>query len=70
MKPRRWYSGPELNPHATRPAVRLIPAQIHLAYAARAGREQGPILKQAAVTAPPARRHPAARRGPRRIEAA
>jgi hypothetical protein len=68
MKPRRWYSGPELNPHAARLAVRFIPAQIYLAYAARARREQGPILKQAAAAA--AQRQPAARRGLRRIEAA
>jgi hypothetical protein len=69
MKPRRWYSGPELNPHAARPAVRFIPAQIYLTYAARARREQGPILKQAAAAAA-AQRQPAARRGLRRIEAA
>jgi hypothetical protein len=70
MKPRRWYSSPELNPHPVPPVVRSIPARIHLAYAARAWREQGPIIKQASLAAPPSSRQTAARRGLRRIEAA
>jgi hypothetical protein len=70
MKPRRWYSSPELNPEPTLPGVQVSPSRIYLVYASRAHREQGPIIKQQLAPATPTPQHPVVRRPPRRIEAA
>lgn len=70
MKPRRWYSSPEANPHPSPPDVRPVISEIYLAYTARARREQGPIIKQEPAPAQATPRRAAAPRAPRRIEAA
>lgn len=74
MKPRRWYSSPELNPHPRPPRVRPFPAPIYWAYTTRTHTEQGAIIK----TVPQANSAATERRGttppgsrpPRLIDAA
>lgn len=44
MKPRRWYSSPEMSPNSRTRAVPFA-SQIQLAYAARTSQQQGPIIK-------------------------
>ncbi len=74
MKPRRWYSSPELNPNPTPPA-RPFPAPVYWAYTTRTRREQGAIIKSAPAPAAEggSRREPGVRLAParlRRIDAA
>jgi hypothetical protein len=45
MKPRRWYSSPEINPTPTPPTALPFTSLIQLAYAARTYCQQGPIIK-------------------------
>jgi hypothetical protein len=74
MKPRRWYSSPEVRPQANARSNQAFPAAIQLAYAARTQRQQGPIIKTAPADPPPAARReaqaPSAAPSIRRINAA
>jgi len=73
MKPRRWYSSPEVNPHPTPPPARPFPAQVYWQLTTRTRLEQGPIIRpQPPATVAPQRRGaaPRATRPPRRIEVA
>ncbi|MEI7771873.1 MAG: hypothetical protein WCI67_17915 [Chloroflexales bacterium] len=45
MKPRRWYSSPEVNPSPTPNGALPFTSLIHLAYTARTYRQQGSIIK-------------------------
>jgi hypothetical protein len=45
MKPRRWYSSPEVNPSPEPPRSPPFASLIQLAYTARTHRHQGPIIK-------------------------
>ncbi len=45
MKPRRWYSSPEVNPHPNPRRGRVFPAAIYWTYLTRTRLEQGPIIK-------------------------
>jgi len=71
MKPRRWYSSPERNPHPTPPAVRPQLTAIYLRCAELVLPEQGPVIRRQA-TADQGRGAAPARppRPPRLIEAA
>ncbi len=51
MKPRRWYSSPELNPNPSAP-TRPFPESVYWSFTARTLPEQGPIIKSA-PTSPP-----------------
>lgn len=53
MKPRRWYSSPELDPNPDPPA-RPFPEHVYWAYTTRTRREQGAIIKSDPVTSPEA----------------
>lgn len=46
MKPRRWYSSPEVNPTPQLPPVCPNVGLLHLRYTSRVRIEQGPVLKQ------------------------
>lgn len=46
MKPRRWYSGPEVNPHPQPTATHPSPAAIYWVFTARTQREQGAIIRR------------------------
>ncbi|MFV9504929.1 MAG: hypothetical protein AB4911_10240 [Oscillochloridaceae bacterium umkhey_bin13] len=46
MKPRRWYSGPEVNPHPQSTVNHPSPAAIYWAFTTRTWREQGAIIRQ------------------------
>lgn len=71
MKPRRWYSSPELNPHPRPPAVRPALSEIYLAATARVRPDQGPVIKRQLSPAPRRAAAPArSPRLPRLIEAA
>lgn len=71
MKPRRWYSSPELNPHPRPPAVRPALSEIYLACTSRVRRDQGPVIRQPPAPAPKRSAAPARTpRPPRIIEAA
>jgi hypothetical protein len=75
MKPRRWYSSPEMNPTHTPPTALPFTSLIQLAYAARTYRQQGPIIKLTPVEPPQDSRGqdpqaPAASALMRRIDAA
>jgi hypothetical protein len=45
MKPRRWYSSPEINPHPRPSVARAFPAAVYWAFTTRTRLEQGPIIK-------------------------
>ena len=45
MKPRRWYSSPEVNPQSSPAAARAFPAAVYWAFTTRTRLEQGPIIK-------------------------
>jgi hypothetical protein len=45
MKPRRWYSSPEVNPHPRCLDKPPMPDQRSFTYAARARSQEGPVLK-------------------------
>jgi hypothetical protein len=45
MKPRRWYSSPEVNPSPEPQGSPPFASLIQLAYAARTHHQQGPIIK-------------------------
>ncbi|NNJ10455.1 hypothetical protein EKD04_008960 [Chloroflexales bacterium ZM16-3] len=49
MKPRRWYSSPEVNPIPRPRMVIPFASLIQLAYAARTYRQQGSIIKLAQI---------------------
>ncbi|MEI8164829.1 MAG: hypothetical protein WCG26_00560 [Chloroflexales bacterium] len=55
MKPRRWYSSPEIKPLASSHSVWPFPAGLYWAFTALTRSEQGPIIKSAPpdVSAPP-----------------
>jgi hypothetical protein len=52
MKPRRWYSSPEVNPTPESPMAQPYTSLIQLAYAARTHRQQGAIIKLTLVEPP------------------
>jgi hypothetical protein len=52
MKPRRWYSSPEINPSPTPSTALRFTSLIQLAYAAQTYRQQGPIIKLTPVELP------------------
>lgn len=71
MKPRRWYSSPELNPHPRPPAVRPALSEIYLSCAARVRPDQSQVIKRQPDPAPRRSAAPArSPRLPRLIEAA
>ncbi|MFQ3663465.1 MAG: hypothetical protein SNJ69_13860 [Chloroflexaceae bacterium] len=74
MKPRRWYSSREFNPHPTPPPGRPLRDQAYWRWTGRTRLEQGPIIKPAnpQATAALERREstPRTPRPPRRINAA
>jgi hypothetical protein len=45
MKPRRWYSSPEVNPHPSATPARAFPAAVYWAFTTRTRLEQGPIIR-------------------------
>ncbi|NTW01286.1 MAG: hypothetical protein HGA19_08225 [Oscillochloris sp.] len=45
MKPRRWYSSPEMNPNSSPSTALPFASLIQLAYAARTYCQQGSIIK-------------------------
>ena len=53
MKPRRWYSSPEVKPRPPSPANRPFPARIYWAFTALTRLEQGAIIKSAPPEPPP-----------------
>ncbi|NTU81089.1 MAG: hypothetical protein HGA45_17195 [Chloroflexales bacterium] len=56
MKPRRWYSSPEVKPLPPSLSARPFPAAIYWAFTALTRLEQGSIIKSA-PPAPPATPH-------------
>lgn len=75
MKPRRWYSSPEINPEPQSHAAHPFPDAVYWAFTAHTRLEQGPIIKSAAPALPqtPPGRDSAARGAAprvRRIDAA
>jgi hypothetical protein len=52
MKPRRWYSSPEMNPTPASPTAPPFTSLIQLVYAARTYCQQGPIIKLAPLELP------------------
>jgi hypothetical protein len=74
MKPRRWYSSPELSPTTTPDRRARLPEPIYWAFTTRTRCDQGPIIRAAPADAQAAQqRRDAARtlaRPPRLIDAA
>jgi|GEM_PF-1327267 len=74
MKPRRWYSSREFNPHPVPPPARPLRDQAYWRWMGRTRLEQGPIIRRATPHAGAAHarraRAPWAPRPPRRINAA
>jgi hypothetical protein len=46
MKPRRWYSSPEINPHPHPPPVRPVANQLHWYYTSKVRINRGPVLQK------------------------
>lgn len=75
MKPRRWYSSPELNPTQQPLPVRPFPTAIYWVFTTFTRREQGAIIKRPTPPLAP-QLHPKPTAGimmperPRRINAA
>ncbi len=59
MKPRRWYSSPELKPSRNLRLVQPFPTSVYWAFATLTHRQQGATLK----STPLQQREPALRRG-------
>jgi len=59
MKPRRWYSSPELKPSCNVQLVQPFPTSIYWAFATLTRREQGAIIKSRS----PQQSEPALQRG-------
>ncbi len=74
MKPRRWYSSREFNPHPAPPPVRPLRDRAYWRWMGRPRLEQGPIIKpanpQTATAQERRERAPRAPCPPRRINAA